>query len=284
MRLAFLIIGSLLLIVFLIMAIKGRKYADIVEILDDDDYPLKEIYIVGFAWVDIPLFSLKGKTRSVFINQAKLLYDAQYSEYYATVSWAQIFTMVHLSLCAGCLMAGAFDFGFFALVGVICAGVFGYYFATFMKGKIETRRIECVQELPEIVSSMALLINSGMVLKEAWERIANSKSGTVYELMQNTVVDMENGMSEIDAIHRFGVLTDSADIKKFTGALIQGVEKGSKDLSDFLTNQSAEMWELKKQLMLQKGEAAATKLLMPIAFIFVGVMLIVIGGAIGMLL
>lgn len=284
MRFISLLIGTVLTVFFVIMSVRGKKYTAYVESLDEKDFPIKDLYVIGFALMDIKLFALKGKPRSLLINQAKLLYDAKYSEYYSSVIWAQTLSVAHLMLCAGFLLAGAFDFPFFVFVGVICAGVFAYLFLTQLKSKIEQRRMECVQELPEIVSSMALLINSGMVLKEAWKRIAFSKTGTVYDLMRKAVSDMSNGVPEIDAIHKFGILTDSPEIKKFTGALVQGLEKGSKDLSNFLTAQSSEMWGLKKQLMLQKGEAAASKLLMPIAFIFLGVMIIVIGGAIGMLI
>jgi tight adherence protein C len=102
--------------------------------------------------------------------------------------------------------------------------------------------------------------------------------------MKNACVDMENGMSEVDAIHKFGRLTNSAEIRKFTSALTQSMERGGGELSDFLGRYALEMWGLKKQLMLQKGEAAASKLLMPTTLIFVGIIIVVIAGALGMLI
>ena len=61
--------------------------------------------------------------------------------------------------------------------------------------------------------------------------------------------------------------------------MIQGIEKGNSELAEFLSNQSAEMWAYKKQLMLQKGEVAASKLVAPIGIMFAGVLLIVISAA-----
>ena len=90
---------------------------------------------------------------------------------------------------------------------------------------------------------------------------------------------MKNGMPEIDAIYNFGVEINSPDIKKFTSALIQSIERGGGDLPIFLAGQSAELWEHRRQTMLQKGEKAAGALLMPIALMFCGVMLIVIAAA-----
>lgn len=51
-------------------------------------------------------------------------------------------------------------------------------------------------------------------------------------------------------------------------------------MPQFLANQSSELWNEKRQLLLQKGEKAASKLLMPIAIMFLGIMLIVISSAV----
>ncbi|MBQ8802274.1 MAG: type II secretion system F family protein [Tyzzerella sp.] len=284
MQLISLIIGTVLLVLFVIKMMQGESFDSYVENLDDSDYPLKCFYCIGFAWNEGELLNLRGKVRKMLISQAKLLHNPQYAEYYANVVWAQVVSVVHLCLCVGFVLGGVFNFLFSALVGVICAFVFGYFFLTKMKEDLNKRKLECTIELPEIVSTMALLINSGMVLREAWEKIAYGKEGTVYNLMQDACIDMQNGFSEMDAIYKFGVMSDSPEIKKFTGALVQGLSKGSRDLSDFLTKQSSEMWALKKQIMLQKGEAAASKLLAPIALIFVGILIIVISAAVGMLI
>lgn len=284
MRFVSLILGTVLLVLLILQMLRGKKYDSYIENLDDSEYPLKAFYTIGFAWNDTKLLGLKGNIRKSLISQAKLLFHPQYAEYYATVTWAQVISIAHLCLCVGFVLSGVFDFLFLGLVGFICAVVFGYFFITKMKEDLKKRQFECTVELPEIVSTMALLINSGMVLREAWEKIAYGKEGTVYRLMQDACIDMQNGFSEMDAIHKFGVMSDSPEIKKFTGALIQGLSKGSRDLSDFLTKQSSEMWALKKQIMLQKGEAAASKLLAPIAMIFIGIMIIVISAAVGMLI
>lgn len=284
MQVVMLIIGTVLLVLLTIKTIKGKSFENYVKNLDSSEFPAKIFCSIGFAWNEGKLLKLRGKPREMLMSQAKLLYDPQYAEYYATVAWTQAIGLVHVLVCAGAVLAGAFNFPFFMFVGVLFGAVLGYYLIGRMKEQLEQRKIECTVQLPEIVSTMALLINSGMVLKEAWEKVAYAREGVVYSLMRDACTDMQNGMSEADAIHKFGVMSNSPDIKKFTGALIQGIEMGSKDLSNFLTLQSTEMWVLKKQVMLQKGEAAATKLLMPITLIFVGIIVIVISAAAGMLI
>ncbi len=284
MRIVLLGLGTLLTVMFAFQAARGGKYKGMLVGLDVGDFPLSGLYTVGLAWSYGKLLKFDGKIRDTLIAQAKLLYDPQYAEYYATLVWAQTITFVHIFLAFGFLLAGLADFMFLLLALAIFAVVFGYAFLTRMKEALSTRQSACIAELLEVVSTMALLINSGMVLRDAWHTIAYGKEGVIYDLMRDACVNIENGMPEVEAYHKFGVLSNCAEVKKFIGSLVQGADKGGKDLSLFLVAQSSEMWELKKQLMLQKGEAAASKLLMPTALIFVGIMLLVVGGAIGTLL
>lgn len=284
MRIVLLAIGTLLTVMFAVQAARGGKYKSMLVGLDVGEFPLSGLYTVGLAWNSGKLLKLDGRMHDTLVAQAKLLYDPQYAEYYAALVWAQMLTFVHVILALGFLLAGIMNSTFVIFAAALFAGVFGYFFIVRMGQDLESRRSACVSELPEIVSTMALLINSGMVLRDAWYTIANSKEGVIYELMQGACVNIENGMSEVEAYHKFGVLTNSAEVKKFIGSLVQGAEKGGKDLSLFLVAQSSEMWDLKKQLMLQKGEAAASKLLIPTALIFVGIMLMVLGAAIGTLI
>ncbi len=284
LRFVMLALGSVLAVLFIIKSLKGKKYTAMVENLDSADYPLRFVYGVGFAWSETKLFALKGKIREMLMGQAKLLFEPKYAEYYANVSWAQTLAFVHLSLMLGFLAAGAFNSMFFAFIGIVVAGVFGFYFFNRMNDMLKTRNFECTAELPEIVSTLALLINAGMMLRNAWRMIADSKNGPVYDLMKKSCSDMDNGMSEVDAIHKFGRLSNSPEIRKFSSALSQSIERGGGELADFLGRQALEMLQLRKQLLLQKGEAAASKLLIPTALLFVGIIIAVITGAVGMLI
>jgi tight adherence protein C len=276
-------LGSVLALIFIVQLLTGKKYNAYVSALASGDFPLKSLYAVGFAWSCMGLFKLKGKNKETLLSQAKLLYNVQYAEFYANTVWAQVLMITHLFVCFGFLLAGAANFVFFAIVGVVFGLVMANFFYSVMKNKLSERQINCLIELPEIVSSMALLINSGMMLREAWEMIASSKKGIVYGLMQDAGVDMKNGVSDTDAIYKFGIMTNTPEVKKFSSALIQGIELGPRDLSIFLSNQSSEMWNLKKQIMLQKGEVAASKLMVPISLTFVGILIIVISSAFGMM-
>lgn len=274
-------IGTILAVLFMMQLIKGKKYEAVVENLDGNVFPLNGLYGVGFSWSTMKLFQLKGKTEAKLKINASLLYEPQYAEYYATVAWVQTITLVHLFLAVTFLVAGMLQgmTAFVLLVGIFMTVLVGTYCLENMKNTLSKRTEECESQLPEVVSTMAVLVNSGMVLREAWNMVAENGSGAFYELMRKTSENMKNGYSDMDAIFLFGKSTNSTEIKKFTSALIQSMEKGGAELSTFLARQSSELWNAKKQRMLQSGEKAAGKLLMPIVLIFVGVIIIVMTAA-----
>lgn len=284
MKIVYLILASISIVFMIILLKKGEKYEDMLAALDEDEFPLKSLYLLGFALSEIPLLQLRGKIRKDLIGQAKLVYDARYGEYYASVVWAQVLSFAYIGISLGLVLVGLLNSVLMLVIGIVIGGVFAGYFFTKMKETLNTRALECTAELPEVVTTMALLINAGMMLRGAWKLIAEKKEGTIYDLMKISCEDMENGMSEVDAIHKFGRYTNSSEVRKFTSALNQSIERGGGELSDFLARQSTEMWALKKQIMLQKGEAAASKLLAPTAMLFVAIIVAVMTGAIGMLL
>lgn len=282
MNMTFLILGTVILILFLIFLFKGKKYTYMLETLSGDDFPLKSIYCAGLSLQEIKLFKPKGDLGSMLRKKAKLIYTPKYAEYYVTIIWAQSLSMGML-MCGICFTLAAIVKDMTLLLGVLGVVMIimpGYIFINNLSDKVIQRQEACEKAFPDAISKLALIVNSGVILREAWEIVANGNDGELYKMMQKSCVDMQNGVSEIDAIVNFGYLTNSDDIKKFTSALAQSIERGGGELPSFLRNQSKELWAHKRQVMLQKGEKAAGALLMPIGLMFAGVMLIVIAAAV----
>lgn len=281
MSLMFLIIGTVLAALFVILLLVGQKYNNLIDALQGDDFPLKEIYVVGIVLQNVGIFRLNGKLAEVLREKTKLIYTRKYSEFYTRIIWAQAISMGMLCctfcfLVAGLIPEMAFLMG---VMGVVMAILPGYYFINHVSDLVSSRQNACDKEFPNVISKLALLVNSGVILHEAWQIVSYGNEGEFYDLMKASCMEMQNGKSDIEAIHEFGVQTSSDTIKKFTSALIQSIERGGGELSSFLSNQSKEIWDHTRQIMLQKGEKAAGALLMPIALMFMGVMFIVIVAA-----
>ena len=131
-------------------------------------------------------------------------------------------------------------------------------------------------DFPDIVSKIALLINAGMILKEAWIKVSETGDSPIYQEMKKTVFEMENGMAEVDAYYNFGTRCVIPEIKKFASTLSQGVVKGNAELVSMVQEQSAEIWLAKKHRAKQQGEKAGSKLMIPIMIMFVGILVVII--------
>ena len=116
-----------------------------------------------------------------------------------------------------------------------------------------------------------------MLLRDAWKEVSLGNDSDLYMEMRKVNDDMDNGIAEIDALYRFANRCETTVIKKFTSFVIQGLEKGNKDLSDTLKNQTKELWEQKKQNTLKRGELASSKLMIPLMIMFIGILIMIIG-------
>jgi len=281
-NLILLVLASISTIRLIVHLAKGNQYTTLVENLDSSEYFLKDLYVIGFSLSNTKLFSLRGKLERDLKKHAKLVWDNIYYEYYANLAWAQFLSLSLLVLSIGLivstLIGGEAALLIFGITALFVLAIWNLSMSK-MKEAVAKRRDECVLEFPNMVSKLSLLINSGMVLREAWYLVANGKDGALYELMKKACECMDNGDSDAAAIHKFGVLSDSIEIKKFTSAMVQGIEKGNSELADFLVSQASELWAHKRQLALQKGEIAAGKLIIPLGLMFGGIIMIIVAAA-----
>lgn len=271
------VLGCLIVALWLLLFVLGKKNDWMFEQLDDGDYPVKDLYFVGYTLIDQLHLSFKSKKDRLLRKELAVLYGEKYADYYLRVTYAQQATMglTVLALAAPFYFFTEGEILFFLLVVAGAVGAY-YYYGTTVQEKINQRTEEMLSEFSDVVSKLALLVNSGMILREAWERTAYSKEGIIYDEMRRSVITMQNGDAETDALFAFGQRCMAPEIRKFSSTLIQGVTKGNSDLAALLTQQSREVWELKKQHVHRQGELANNKLLLPMCLTFIGILIMVI--------
>ena len=160
-------------------------------------------------------------------------------------------------------------------MGLIVGGLLILYLDLALFDKLTARRQEILLDLPQVLSKLTLLVNSGMVLRDAWKRVSITGERVLYQEMQNTNLEMENGVAEIDAYRNFAERCNVKEIRKFTSLIIQNLNKGNEELAYFMKDLSDEMWEVKKSQVKQKGEKANTQLLLPMMLILIGILIMV---------
>lgn len=268
-------IGIAVLAFWIYVFLTNQKYCNIFESLDESEFRLKDIYFMGYGLLEKFKYNYKSKKNRELRKNLAVLYDEKYADFYLRVVRSQQVTMALLFFVLAFIVYGLTSEILILAVMILIAFLLFYYFGNAPKRKIEERSDELLSEFSEVVSKLALLTDAGMILREAWEEVANSSHGTIYDEMKIAVSDMQNGISDAEAIRLFGNRCMIPEIKKFTSTLMQGLSKGNKELSIMLTAQSSEVWELKRQLVKRKGEQAQSKLLVPMILMFIGILVMI---------
>lgn len=268
--------GFICLLTWLIFFFAGLKHAYVFDALEEKEFPLKEIYFVGYEIMEILHYQYKSPGDRKLRRELSVLYGEKYTEYYLRVVYAQKVTLSYTLLVMAFAMYGIAEDILAFVVVLVFAGLAYYYFGTSAEKKIEKRSEEMLSDFSNVVSKLALLTNAGMIMREAWEEVAFTGDTALYREMQLTVVEMKNGVSETDALFRFGTRCILSEIKKFTSTIVQGIIKGNSELTYMLQEQSKEVWAAKKQNVKRQGEKAASKLMLPIMMMFIGILIMIL--------
>jgi len=269
-------LASFLTVVFVLLLFSGKKYDAWIDPLYNKEFPLCELYGVGFRLTDLLKYDFTTKQERKRRQQIALIYGEKHSEYYLRVNAAERFTLSFLILVVGLALYGLTSEIAIVFVVALFSFVAFYYVSTLPEETLKKKTGEILNQFADVVSKLALLVNAGMILKEAWIKVSETGEGELYQEMRRAVDQMNNGVSEVDAYTEFGTRCTSPEIKKFTSTIVQGLVKGNRELVEMIKQQSREIWDAKRHRVKQEGEKAASKLLIPICIMFVGVLIMII--------
>lgn len=259
--------------------LRADKYSAYVNAINANDFFGAKLYGLGFACMDMIKVDLSTEKAIKIRSEAGILFGKKYSDFFLRVNYAQRFTylllFMYVTLLFGCF-AGGSDGLILAVLGMIASVLVYFYYEKNYEGKIEKLNMLYMRDFPSTVSTMALLVNAGMFLRDAWKQVAYSSDAPLYMQMRTVVDDMNNGMSECDAIFAFANRCGTKEIRKFSTLVTQAIEKGGRDLTDSLMKQSDLLMNEKRELALQQGEKASNKLMLPIGMILLGVLIMII--------
>ena len=269
-------VGAVFLLMWLFLFLKGLKNAKLFDVLEEKEYPLKEIYFVGYEALHIVKYSYRSRKDRKLRKEISILYGEKYADYYLRVIHSQQVTIALSLIVLSFAMYGLANDILALVVVVLFAFVAYYYFGTVTGNRILSRSEEMMSDFSEVISKLALLTNAGMIFREAWEEVAYTGERALYKEMQTSIEEMNNGYAEVDALFRFGTRCVVPEIKKFTSTVVQGITKGNSELSVMLQNQSKEVWNLRRQTIRRQGEKASGKLMFPILIMFIGILVMIL--------
>lgn len=275
-RILLLVAATLAVALWSMMAVRyADTYESITSSIDPEKYRYPELFCVGFAIMNFLHMSTKSKKARKRIREISEIQGKKYAEYYYYIingaKWTYGFTILVFFAVLGAMGNSVLALFF----GVILAGMMMWYLEEVMNDQLNDRRDELLADMPQMLSKLTLLVNSGMVVREAWKKVAYGGEREIYIEMQMTVQEMQNGISELEAYRNFAERCSIKQIRRFASTMIQNMQKGNAEISYFLREMSDEMWEEKKHLVKRKGEAANSKLVLPTTMIFMGILIMI---------
>lgn len=148
------------------------------------------------------------------------------------------------------------------------------------------RKKRLLMDYPDIVSRLGLLLEAGMPLSAAWERLVQTyerrrkdRAGgrrEGYEEMLITLHELQDGMGERRALEQFGDRCQTPQYRRFASILIQNMRKGTAGIGAILSKEAADAFLQRRNEAQRLGEEAGTKLLFPMMLMLVVVMIILI--------
>lgn len=284
--------------IFLLCHFKSKGvYEEYIDTLDKKDYPLKDFFSIGLYINDhYNLKKIIPKRFEKYLYKYNGIIKSKVSEVYG-IKFADYYYMIHNANKAAMALLVAAGASLFAVLMAaqgdgtaklfLIVSVFGMIGMPFLvdKGlddKIEQRRLKIQIEFPDFINKLTLLVNAGMTISKAWEKIVvdNNKKSVLYDEMSYTLSEISAGKPEAVAYEEFGRRCKIKEIIKFVSVIILNLKKGGADVVPVLKVQGDECWEMRKNAAKKLGEEASTKILIPLMIMFVGIIVIVVTPAI----
>lgn len=179
------------------------------------------------------------------------------------------------------------------LLGIVASICIMISMESSLKNKQKLRNLQMLIDYPEIISKFTLLLNAGMTIRAAFERIASDylkkrsrdsknlkkeKEGVryAYEELVLVVRELELGRPEAVVYDAFGQRCSLMCYLRFSTIIVQNMRKGTKGIVPMLELEALDAFAERKETAKRLGEEAGTKLLGPMIGMLFIVLLIVL--------
>lgn len=127
-------------------------------------------------------------------------------------------------------------------------------------------------ELPDFLNKIVLLMNAGLVLSAAFEKIVKdynfheymNQSYFYHQLTGISTKVSETNASMVEELKRFAERSKNREFMRVTNVISDNIHKGT-ELVNVLQGESTFLWFQRKKRAEEKGRIAETKLTMPLA-------------------
>ena len=255
------------------------KDADFAQELGEYGFKLAVFASLGtFLTEKIPYNFNDRKTKAKLVQ----LFGHQKASHFFKIHLIQKVTLVTVvvALLALISLVGDVDYSIyvFALILVL---LIPFWIDKELDKKINRRKRAILIDLPEFINTLAVLINAGLPLNAALQKITRDRNAhrPLYKELRQLMVEINAGRSINQAYEDFAQRCKVPEITRFVSAVLQNLNRGTADLVYVLRMLSQEAWAQRKDIAKKQGEEASSKLVLPMVMVFLAVALIVLAPA-----
>lgn len=182
---------------------------------------------------------------------------------------------VALSLMLGTLLLGSGNASAgLAVMSVGTAAVLVLVYALYdeISDQVTKRREAISRQFPNVVSKLALLVTSGMIMSRAWRETAESQELELYQEMRRTAEELDNLVDPEAAYTNFINRCNTKETTKLASAIIQNQSKGNAEIGALLKEMAHEAWQERRHTAKRDSEKANSKLMIPTMLLFVTIL------------
>lgn len=261
-----------------------NRYNDFSCAVNKKEHPLRVLMPSALLLVDIIKCDFRYSYERKLAARITALYGNKNVRHYLRLHMANKLVLMYLAMVMITLL-GIFidkpDFSYFLFLFVVLLLIF-YLSDREIEERIKKKNFMLQYDFPEFLNKLVLLINAGMTVSRAWEKIVCDRETTtpLYDELRTTYIEILNGKPEVAAYEDFAKRCRVKEITKFVTVIIQNLRKGNGELIPILKLLSNECWQTRKNMTKKLGEEASTKLIFPLMIMFVGILIIVLTPAV----
>ncbi len=264
MQLYIILITAVLAVYLIINICVKQRYKEEVEFLDAKQYPYRNLLPFGM-WLFDEIGVPSAGSYYVFLHQrVVMVYGSRYAQYYLKIHWAEKFFYFFLGIVIASFLGAVSNYGIWFLILVPVSGAVLFFLADRnLDERAKKRKLMFMMDFPVFISKLTLLINAGMHLRQALERIYSDsiQKRPLYAELGTVLDDFASGLGESQAWQDFSERCKVKEISSFANMIMHSSKIGGRQL-------------------IQMGETASAKLIFPLMLMFLAILLIVITPAI----
>lgn len=280
-------------LIFLIFYAKSRgQYDEYIEYVDSKEYGLKDFIPIGLAMSEtaalrrilpMPLKSALARHENQVYQRILEVRGPRDAEFYQYIHKGYrlvvgLLASAGLSLMGVIMTAqGSSDGSALTVASLAAAAAVPFLVDSSLGEGVKKKRLAIQMEFPEFVNKLTLLVNAGMTISKAWEKIINenTREHILYDEMRYALGEIKAGKPESVAYEEFARRCHVKEVTKFVSVIVMNLKRGGSEVVPVLRQQGQECWEMRKNAAKELGEQASTKILLPMMIMFLGIVLIV---------